>query len=99
MATKPKSAAGNTVGKPRMVKRKIDGVTRYVAVDSVKSAKPTLESLTIEREKYRDYWQASEREAHRLNKRVQQLENALTAVQVVADAAKSSSHYDDAIPF
>jgi hypothetical protein len=82
-----------------MVKRKVDGITRYVAADSVKAAKPTLESLTIEREKYRDFWQSSEREVQRLNKRIQQLEAALTAMSVVAEAAKSSSRYDDEIPF
>lgn len=99
MATKPRTAAGSTAGKPRMVKRKIDGVTRYVAADSVKSAKPTLESLTIERDRFNQWWLDGEKTIRSLNKRIVQLESALTAIQVVADAARSPSHYDAAIPF
>jgi phage-related tail protein len=97
MATKPRSPAGGTAGKPRMVNRKIDGVIE-AAADRVKSAKP-IENLIAERDRLNQWWQDGEKEIRRLNKRIEQLENALTAVLVVADAAKSSSRYDDDLPF
>lgn len=62
-------------------------------------ARPSVEGLTQDRDQYREWWRQGGEENRRLRKRIEELENAMNAIRLVADAAHGSTRFEDEIPF
>ena len=108
MATKARPGSATA---PKMVKRKINGVTRMVAADSAnqtETADATIKRLVGEVKQFSDWWHQDRRKVERLEQRVRQLEGTLRSMANLAhvdlgdlvERPKWSAHdHDEDIPF